>query len=81
MEHQVCDGAAKRMKHQKASWSKQGASNLGQILCKKVCGKLHQTVTSSIKGGITGAVYARDRGNSKRSKVSERRMEKAIFTQ
>jgi hypothetical protein len=34
MEHHVCDGAAKRMKHQKASWSKQGASNLGRILCK-----------------------------------------------
>ena len=49
MEHHVCDGAAKRMKHQKASWSKQGASNLGRILCKKVCGKLHQTVTSLSK--------------------------------
>jgi len=49
MEHHVCDGAAKRMKHQKASWSKQGASNLGRILCKKVCGKLHQAVTSLSK--------------------------------
>jgi len=49
MEHQVCDGAAKRMKHQKASWSKQGAANLGRILCKKVCGNLRETVTSLSK--------------------------------
>ena len=46
MEHQVCDGAAKRMKHQKASFSKEGAGNLGRILCKKVCGNLYETVTS-----------------------------------
>ena len=46
MEHHVCDGAAKRMKHQKASWSKQGAANLGRILCKKVCGNLHETIRS-----------------------------------
>lgn len=46
MEHQVCDGAAKRMKHQKASWSKAGAENLGRLLCKKVCGNLYDTVTS-----------------------------------
>lgn len=46
MEHQVCDGAAKRMKHQKASWSKTGAENLGRLLCKKVCGNLYDTVTS-----------------------------------
>ena len=46
MEHQVCDGAAKRMKHQKASWSKAGAGNLGRLLCKKVCGNLYETVTS-----------------------------------
>lgn len=46
MEHQVCDGAAKRMKHQKASWSKAGAANLGRILCKKVCGNLYDTITT-----------------------------------
>ncbi len=46
MEHHVCDGAAKRMKHQKASWSKAGAENLGRLLCKKVCGNLYDTVTS-----------------------------------
>ncbi|MGI6606727.1 MAG: ISLre2 family transposase [Peptococcia bacterium] len=49
MEHQVCDGAAKRMKHQKASWSKHGAANLGQILCQKACGKLRGTVLSLSK--------------------------------
>jgi len=46
MEHQVCDTAAKRMKHQKASWSKSGAGNLGRILCRKVCGNLYDTVTT-----------------------------------
>lgn len=46
MEHQVCDGAAKRMKHQKASWSRRGAANLGRLLCRKVCGRLQETVTS-----------------------------------
>ncbi|NCB85782.1 MAG: ISLre2 family transposase [Bacteroidia bacterium] len=49
MEHHVCDGAAKRMKHQKASWTKEGAGNLGRILCKKVCGNLGKTVTSLSK--------------------------------
>ena len=46
MEHHVCDGAAKRMKHQKASWSRAGAGNLGRLLCRKVCGSLYETVTS-----------------------------------
>jgi hypothetical protein len=46
MEHQVCDGAAKRMKHQKASWSKAGAENMGRLLCKKVCGNLYDSITS-----------------------------------
>lgn len=49
MEHQVCDGAAKRMKHQKSSFSKSGAANLGRILCKKVCGNLYETVTALSK--------------------------------
>lgn len=49
MEHHVCDGAAKRMKHQKASWSKAGAGNLGRLLCRKVCGSLYETVTSLSK--------------------------------
>lgn len=49
MEHQVCDGAAKRMKHQKASWSKEGAENLGRLLCKKACGNLQDTITSLSK--------------------------------
>ena len=46
MEHHVCDGAAKRMKHQKASWSKKGAGNLGRILCIKVCGTIYEKVSS-----------------------------------
>jgi hypothetical protein len=49
MEHHVCDGAAKRMKHQKASWSKKGAANLGRILCKKACGNLHETIITLSK--------------------------------
>lgn len=49
MEHHVCDGAAKRMKHQKASWSKAGAANLGRILCRKACGNLYDTLASLSK--------------------------------
>jgi hypothetical protein len=49
MEHHVCDGAAKRMKHQKASWSKVGAGNLGRILCIKMCGSIYDTVSSLSK--------------------------------
>ena len=59
MEHHVCDGAAKRMKHQKASWSKKGASNLGRILCLKVCGNLYEAVTSLSKATLPGR-YAED---------------------
>ena len=46
MEHHVCDGAAKRMKHQKASWSKKGAENMARLLSIKTCGDLHSTVTN-----------------------------------
>lgn len=46
MEHHVCDGAAKRMKHQKASWSKAGAENMARLLCRKACGNLYDAVTS-----------------------------------
>lgn len=42
----MCDGAAKRMKHQKASWSKEGAGNLGRMLCVKMCGSLYERVSS-----------------------------------
>ena len=52
MEHHVCDGAAKRMKHQKASWSKAGAENLGRLLCKKICGNLYDTVTSLSRAAL-----------------------------
>lgn len=46
MEHHVCDGAAKRMKHQKASWSKKGAENMARLLSIKTCGNMPGTVTS-----------------------------------
>lgn len=46
MEHHVCDGASKRMKHNKASWSKSGAENMGRLLCRKTCGNLYDIVTS-----------------------------------
>ncbi len=59
MEHHVCDGAAKRMKHQKASWSKKGASNLGRILCLKVCENLYEAVTSLSKATLPER-YAED---------------------
>ncbi len=59
MEHHVCDGVAKRMKHQKASWSKEGASNLGRILCLKVCENLYEAVTSLSKA-ILPERYAED---------------------
>ena len=49
MEHHVCDGAAKRMKHQKASWSKKGAENMARLLASKACGDLHKTVTSLVR--------------------------------
>ncbi len=49
MEHHVCDSAAKRMKHQKASWSKRGALNMARILNIKICGDLHQRVTGLSK--------------------------------
>lgn len=59
MEHHVCDGAAKRMKHQKASQSKDGAPNLGRILCLKVCENLYEAVTSLSKA-ILPERYAED---------------------
>lgn len=49
MEHHVCDGAAKRMKHQKASWSKKGAENMARLLGIKTCGNLPSTVTSLVR--------------------------------
>ena len=49
MEHHVYDIVAKRMKHQKASWSKAGATNLCRLICQKICDHLHETVTSLSK--------------------------------
>lgn len=46
MEHHICDNAAKRMKHQKASWSKEGAQNMARILNIKMSGDLYQRVTT-----------------------------------
>lgn len=44
MEHHICDIIAQRMKHRKASWSIEGAENLGRLLALKVCKKLHEAV-------------------------------------
>ncbi|MDD2574487.1 MAG: UPF0236 family protein [Firmicutes bacterium] len=59
MEHHVCDGAAKRMKNQKTSWSKKGATNLERILCLKVCESLYEAVTSLSKATLPER-YAED---------------------
>jgi uncharacterized membrane protein len=44
MEHHICDIIAQRMKHRKASWSIQGAENMGRLLALKVCKKLHEAL-------------------------------------
>lgn len=44
MEHHVCDAAAKRMKHQKGSWSISGATNMSKILCIKATGSLYEKI-------------------------------------
>lgn len=44
MEHHICDMIAQRMKHRKASWSKEGAENLGRLLVLKVCKKLQKAL-------------------------------------
>ena len=44
MEHHICDIIAQRMKHRKASWSVEGAENLGRLLALKVCKKLNEAV-------------------------------------
>lgn len=44
MEHQICDIIAQRMKHRKASWSKEGASNLGKLLAAKASRRLKEVV-------------------------------------
>ncbi len=44
MEHHICDIIAQRMKHRKASWSIEGASNLGKLLAAKASGRLNEVV-------------------------------------
>ena len=45
MEHHVCDAAAKRMKHQKGSWSMAGATNMSKILCVKATSSLYDKIS------------------------------------
>ena len=44
MEHHICDIIGQRMKHKKASWSIEGAGNLGKILAAKKSGKLNELI-------------------------------------
>lgn len=44
MEHHICDIIAQRMKHRKASWSIEGASNLGKLLAAKASKRLNEVV-------------------------------------
>jgi hypothetical protein len=44
MEHHICDIIAQRMKHRKASWSIEGASNLGKLLAAKASRRLSEVV-------------------------------------
>lgn len=44
MEHHICDIIAQRMKHRKASWSVEGASNLGKLLAAKASRRLNEVV-------------------------------------
>jgi len=44
MEHHICDIIAQRMKHRKASWSIEGANNLGKLLAAKASKRLNEVV-------------------------------------
>jgi len=44
MEHHICDIIAQRMKHRKASWSIEGAGNLGKLLAAKASRRLNEVV-------------------------------------
>ena len=44
MEHHICDIIAQRMKHRKASWSIEGANNLGKLLATKASKRLYEVV-------------------------------------
>jgi hypothetical protein len=58
MEHNVCDWAALRMKHRKASWSKAGANSLGQILGRKASGTLRSILDfPACANALAAAMY------------------------
>ena len=44
MEHHICDIIAQRMKHRKASWSIEGAGNLGKLLAAKAGKRLNEVI-------------------------------------
>ena len=44
MEHHICDIIAQRMKHHKASWSIEGASNIGKLLAVKASKRLNEVI-------------------------------------
>ena len=52
MEHNICDILARRMKGNKASWSKKGASNLAKILAQKASKELSSTIKLLLNKGI-----------------------------
>lgn len=49
MEHHICDIIAQRMKHRKASWSIEGASNLGKLLAAKASKHLNELIDNFSK--------------------------------
>ncbi len=52
MEHNICDILARRMKGNKTSWSKKGASNLAKILAEKASKELTYTINTLLNKGI-----------------------------
>jgi len=52
MEHNICDILARRMKGNKTSWSKKGASNLAKILAEKASKELTYTINILLNKGI-----------------------------
>ncbi|HHT50882.1 MAG TPA: ISLre2 family transposase [Eubacteriaceae bacterium] len=59
MEHHICDIIAQRMKNVKASWSRQGAENLGKILTLRASKNLVNAITSISKIVLPG-VYTEE---------------------
>lgn len=52
MEHNICDILAQRMKGNKTSWTKKGASNLAKILAEKASKELPSTIKLLLNKGI-----------------------------